>query len=630
MKKLYILLFSIFVSVSANAQCVANLTVNTQPCDTFCSAVISVQFTGGALPITLYLDDGSSQIGPFTVTSFWQYGNLCAGNYTLIATDMNGDTCTGNTSFAITPVPGPDANVVVTNATCSSCCDGAATVSVTNGTPPYYYNWSNGATGGSICCLCPGLYTVHVIDVNGCGDLDTFLVSVGAINSYLLSGHVYYDLNQNGFEDAGEPPIGNQPILQMPGNTTAFSNTSGQYAFAAMPGIYDISYPGLTGWQLTSTPSTYNVTVSGAAVDTLDFGVFPDSTDGSAVINLYSGIPRCLWDVPYYLSVHNNGFTILNGVVTFTYDPALVFVSSTVVPFSHVGNVLTYTYSGLFPGQSYGVIVTFTEPAAGTPLVSTLGVTGNDSFGNQLAYTQTLGQIVTCSYDPNDKSVNPIGLGGGNYVAMDSWLNYLVRFQNTGTDTAFTVVIRDTLDANIDASTFMLLGSSHPVQVSLRPGNELEFGFINILLPDSNVNEPASHGYVLYRVKGNDNNPDPTEVFNTAYIYFDLNSPVQTNTTLTTFSDNWLFVENTDATENLFELFPNPTSDAAILRLKSPGTINYTVTITDISGRMIFGPAPLENGSIVLQNNQLLPGTYVVEAKPDAQGKPVYMRLVKQ
>ena len=630
MKKLYILLFSLFISVSANAQCVATVTVNNGSCDSLCSGLVMVQMTGGALPITLYLDDGTTQLGPFTVTSFWQYGNLCPGNYTIIATDMNGDTCTGNTSFSIISTPQPDAIITVTNATCTSCPDGAATAAVTGGTPPYNYNWSNGATGGSVCCLTPGLYTLHVVDANGCWDLDTFLVSVGSIGSFLLAGHIYYDLNQNGTEDVGEPALANQPALQMPGNVTAFTNFNGHYAFAAMPGPYDVSYAGVTGWQLTSSPSTYSVIVSGTAVDTLDFGVFPDSTDGSAVVSLYSGLPRCLVDVPYYLMVNNNGFTILDGAVTFTYDADLTFVSSSVVPVSHVGNVLTYNYSGLFPGQAFGVIVVFTEPAGGTALLSTVDVTGSDTFGNQLSYTQTLGQVVACSFDPNDKSVQPVGLGGGNYVAMNTWLDYLVRFQNTGTDTAFTVVIRDTLDADLDAATFMLLGYSHPVQVSLRPGNELEFAFSNILLVDSNANEPASHGYVQYRIKGYNNNPDPTEVTNTAYIYFDLNSPVETNSTLTTFSDNWLFVENPDGTENLFELFPNPAHDAALLRLKTPGTVNYTVTITDVRGRIVFGPEPLENGSLLLHNDKWQPGIYLVEARPIIDGKPVYMRLVKQ
>jgi hypothetical protein len=144
------------------------------------------------------------------------------------------------------------------------------------------------------------------------------------------------------------------------------------------------------------------------------------------------------------------------------------------------------------------------------------------------------------------------------------------------------------------------------------------------------VNEPASHGYILYRIKGHDSNPDPTEATNTAYIFFDLNTPVQTNTTLTTFSDNWLFIAGPDEAENLFELFPNPTKNEALLRLKSPGTINYSVIITDISGRRVFGPSPLINGSLLIRNDQLLPGTYMVEAKPGNNGKSAYMRLVKQ
>jgi hypothetical protein len=52
--------------------------------------------------------------------------------------------------------------------TCNGACDGEISVSATDGTPTYSYNWSNGATSASISGLCPGTYGVTVTDNGQC------------------------------------------------------------------------------------------------------------------------------------------------------------------------------------------------------------------------------------------------------------------------------------------------------------------------------------------------------------------------------------------------------------------------------------------------------------------------------
>ncbi|MEL6141909.1 MAG: hypothetical protein AAFU67_09855, partial [Bacteroidota bacterium] len=49
------------------------------------------------------------------------------------------------------------------------------------------------------------------------------------------------------------------------------------------------------------------------------------------------------------------------------------------------------------------------------------------------------------SYDPNAKVAYPTGYGERHYIEEGTKLTYDIYFQNTGTDTAFTVIIRDTL-----------------------------------------------------------------------------------------------------------------------------------------------------------------------------------------
>jgi predicted small secreted protein len=139
---------------------------------------------------------------------------------------------------------------------------------------------------------------------------------------------------------------------------------------------------------------------------------------------------------------------------------------------------------------------------------------------------------ITDSFDPNDKAVSPRGVTDEHYTPTRSRLDYLIRFQNTGTDVAYKVVVVDTLSADLDVSTLQLGSVSHPckVQVSGKGRPVLTFTFNNIMLPDSNANEPDSHGFIQFSVKPRAGLPEKTRIENFADIFFDYNEPVRTNT----------------------------------------------------------------------------------------------------
>ncbi|WP_299986705.1 IPT/TIG domain-containing protein [uncultured Pontibacter sp.] len=140
---------------------------------------------------------------------------------------------------------------------------------------------------------------------------------------------------------------------------------------------------------------------------------------------------------------------------------------------------------------------------------------------------------ITDSYDPNDKLVTPVGRTGEFYTPTNTALKYKIRFQNTGTDVAYRVVVVDTLSEHLDLSTLQLGATSHParVEVSGKGQPVLTWSFDNILLPDSTADEPGSHGYVLFSIKPKADLPEKTLVENLADIFFDFNSPIRTNLT---------------------------------------------------------------------------------------------------
>lgn len=174
------------------------------------------------------------------------------------------------------------------------------------------------------------------------------------------------------------------------------------------------------------------------------------------------------------------------------------------------------------------------------------------------------------AYDPNDKNASPVGYGVEHYIDENADLEYLIRFQNTGTDTAFTIVIRDTISNFLDITSIQPGSSSHSYTWRIYGENvqAVEFTFSNIMLPDSFVNEPASNGFIKYRIKQINNNPIGAVINNQAAIYFDFNEPIFTNTTFHEIGEDFIpediITSFTDKLDNSIEsvfVYPNPSSD---------------------------------------------------------------------
>ncbi|MDP5172906.1 MAG: hypothetical protein NWR72_21895, partial [Bacteroidia bacterium] len=141
------------------------------------------------------------------------------------------------------------------------------------------------------------------------------------------------------------------------------------------------------------------------------------------------------------------------------------------------------------------------------------------------------------AYDPNDKTVWPSGIPPLGITKPETPLTFRIRFQNTGNDTAFKVVLVDTLSAQLDVRSFRPRSASHPYKFKLSATTPqvLTVVFDNILLPDSTTNEPQSHGAFFYQIYPIEGLPEGTQVENFADIYFDFNPPIRTDTTLTTY-----------------------------------------------------------------------------------------------
>ncbi len=175
------------------------------------------------------------------------------------------------------------------------------------------------------------------------------------------------------------------------------------------------------------------------------------------------------------------------------------------------------------------------------------------------------------SYDPNDKQAMPEGYGAQHLLKANTDLEYKIRFQNTGTDTAFNIVVLDTLSEFLDANSVRPGASSHLYAYDLLENNVLRFSFKNIMLPDSHVNQIASNGFFKFSVKQKANNPDETLLENKAAIYFDFNAPVITNMVYHTIGTHFVQSVGVDAGQKQSDvkIYPNPAGDQLFIEIPS-------------------------------------------------------------
>jgi hypothetical protein len=175
------------------------------------------------------------------------------------------------------------------------------------------------------------------------------------------------------------------------------------------------------------------------------------------------------------------------------------------------------------------------------------------------------------AYDPNEKQAAPTGYGTKHHIPSNTDIEYQINFQNTGNDTAFTVVVRDTLDvAHLDATSFRAGASSHAYTYEIVGKGIVKFTFANILLVDSTKNEAASHGFVQYRISQKRDLPLGSRIQNRAAIYFDFNTPVITNTTEHVVGKDYIILAVQDAPEKsdyTVSVSPNPFTENAVITL---------------------------------------------------------------
>lgn len=302
----------------------------------------------------------------------------------------------------------------------------------------------------------------------------------------------------------------------------------------------------------------------------------------------------------------------IDGVVTYT-DSIMINGSETVV-FSYFGNGQTWILNAeqhpLHPGNSH--------PNAHVELCGdstnwTPGIINQFPLDDADPTVDIYCGQVTAPFDPNDKTGYPLGQTEEFYIQPNQQLQYVIRFQNVGTDTAFTVIVRDTLDIDLNIFTVTPGVSSHPYTFKMYGPRVLEWTFEDIQLPDSTTNSEGSNGFLTFHV---DQVPDlapGTVINNDADIYFDFELPITTNTTVHKIFEGFVEILNVEDLiiegKQLF-IYPNPTSN--FITIKSDQLMNCMFNIFDQQGRKVMN-GKLRGKNTEVSIGKLPQGIYTIQ-----------------
>jgi len=357
----------------------------------------------------------------------------------------------------------------------------------------------------------------------------------------IIKGSAFFDRNGNGLKDANEDWIKHAIVKsEKTGSSWQTSIQNGTFLNKVDTGIITTSIM-MSKPYYTVTPNSQQTAYSDYShTDSLSFAVtaMPGKTDCGVFI-FSTTRPRIGFYSSYTVQYNNADIdTLRNRKLSVIIDHRAGLVSANPAPTSISGDTLFWTIPKILPEDSGFIGFTvYNSPATltiGDKLLYTASIdtTGdidksdNSSIIRVTAYT---------SFDPNDKQENHNGSTSLRELASNSNFIYTVRFQNTGNDTAFNIVVRDTLDAQFDPNSPEMIGSSHPYQLTVKNGRYCMWKFSSIMLPDSGQNEPLSHGYFTYSLKSLSSKAGDI-LKNSAAIYFDFNKPVITNTAVTLIS----------------------------------------------------------------------------------------------
>ncbi|MCF8373341.1 MAG: T9SS type A sorting domain-containing protein [Bacteroidales bacterium] len=299
-----------------NQPAAINITgvISNVTCNGYNNGAINVSVSGGT-PAYSYIWSNSA------ITQ--DLSGVTAGTYTITVSDVN--TCSKNKTFIVTQPAPLNVTAVMANVSCNGANNGSIDQTVSGGTAPYTYNWSNGGTTQDKYNLAGGTYYATVTDTKGCSVINTYIITEPTpltLTSY-ISTYGPYNVSTYGASNGFVvlfPTGGTPPYLY-----TWANGSHSYYRLNLTAGNYGVTITDLNGCSMVQsftltepaayTPVTITPTVTAPSCN--------GSANGAINLAISNGVSpyTYLWD---------NGSTTMNrsGLAAGTYTVSVTDATS--------------------------------------------------------------------------------------------------------------------------------------------------------------------------------------------------------------------------------------------------------------------------------------------------------------
>lgn len=452
----------------------------------------------------------------------------------------------------------------------------------------------------------------------------------------IISGKVFIDENQDCAKSSAE--VNTRAFqIKVSGSRTTIEVPvleDGSFKMYLAPGDYKLNLKSKSLiWEQCNFPTLVNIQANIESKYN-ELLVKPIEYCADLSTNVVLGrLRRCFDNNFAYLTIKNEGtISSKNTTVTVLMDEYFETIQSSLSPTTVNGNLWTFNISEIKPGETYRINFKFTVSCTASinqeHCIKYITVNEQECKGfSSLIDTSIVCEKNVGSFDPNDKTVLVNGKSTDFLYEKDTILEYLIRFQNTGTDTAFNIRITDKLDYNLDWTSLIALTASHDYTYSVNNQGLLEVNFKDIMLADSNISEANSHGYFKFSIKPKPGLNFGTLINNVADIYFDFNEAVRTNFAKLTLTP--ILKTKNIAGEKIIELkaIPNPANQVTEIAL--PESWHNAVVharVLSLDGKLVQSFDICTN-KIILERNKLCSGMYYLNLI-NKEGKKAYCKII--
>jgi uncharacterized repeat protein (TIGR01451 family) len=432
-----------------------------------------------------------------------------------------------------------------------------------------------------------------------------------------ISGHVYDDLNGNCKMDPADMPLAGKLIQTNPRFSYTYTDQNGYYELYLPSDNYKIFYIPLHH-EMQTCPSKggyYSVkALDDSTYNNLDFAsaIIPNIKDLRISISCISGGYRAIkGSIEHYrINYANMGTVDIPSGLFYLNLPARVSnFSALPAPNSYTAPIAKWMFTNLKTGENKYIDFDIKTDTILKINETIKWVAGFDSLtnindSNLHDNFDTLTQLIATSHDPNNKQSYPFG----DITSATKEIKYMIHFQNTGTAPATKIVVIDTLDLALPLTDVVINSSSHPYTLQITD-NVLIWTFDHINLPDSTTDKLKSQGYISFNTGIKEGVGTGKEIKNKAYIYFDFEQPVPTNTTLNTIVYQSTGIDLPQHFEyNTLQAYPNPANGFLTLENTSPQ--NQLINICDMLGKTIYSRSVGGSSKMTLDLEKYPSGIY--------------------